>query len=276
MGGLYSKFPVTFILMYIGCFSIAGIPFFSGFYSKEAIISILFLSNNFISLFALILIFFSSLLTSFILWRLIFLTFHGEFKGEINQHNKIREYSPALMISMFLLAVISVFSGWLFYDFFVGNNWEIFWKNSLFILPNSDGAIDLNLVPSWIQLIPILLTIIGIGIAILFYLIIPSLPTLLIDKLKPLYLLSYNKWFLRKSFYFFLVKPLNFIFNLLVLLTRKLIYRVNFILIKNLIMIKLLNILPIIVNMTREYYFILFLLSILSLFYIDMVFINDF
>ena len=38
---------------------------------------------------------------------------------------------------MFLLAVISVFSGWLLYDFFVGNNWEIFWKDSLFILPNS-------------------------------------------------------------------------------------------------------------------------------------------
>ena len=276
MGGLYSKFPVTFILTYIGCFSIVGIPFFSGFYSKEVIISILFLSKNFISSFALILIFFSSLLTSFIFWRLIFLTFHGEFKSEINQHNKITEYSPVLMSSMFLLAVISVFSGWLLYDFFIGNNWEIFWKDSLFILPNSGGAMDLNLVPSWIQLIPILLTIIGIGIAILFYLIIPSLPILLIDKLKPLYLLSYNKWFLRESFYFFLVKPLNFIFNLLVLLIQKLIYQINFIKIKNLFMIKILNILPIFENIIRKYYFILFLLSILSLFYIDMVFINDF
>jgi NADH:ubiquinone oxidoreductase subunit 5 (subunit L)/multisubunit Na+/H+ antiporter MnhA subunit len=177
---------------------------------------------------------------------------------------------------MFLLAVISVFSGWLLYDFFVGNNWEIFWKDSLFILPNSGGAMDLNLVPSWIQLIPILLTIIGIGIAILFYLIIPSLPILLIDKLKPLYLLSYNKWFLRKFFYFFLVNPLNFIFNLLVLLIRQLIYQVNFIKIKNLIMIKLLKVLPVMEKIIRKYYFIVFLLSILSLFYIDMVFINDF
>jgi len=276
MGGLYSKFPVTFILTYIGCFSIVGIPFFSGFYSKEVIISILFLSKNFISSFALILIFFSSLLTSFIFWRLIFLTFHGEFKGEINQHNKIKERSPVLMSFMFLLAVMSIFSGWLLYDFFVGNNWEIFWKDSLFILPNSGGAMDLNLVPSWIQLFLILLSIIGIGIAILFYLIIPSLPILLIDKLKPLYLLSYNKWFLRKSFYFFLVKPLNFIFNLLVLLIQKQIYLVNFIIIKNFIMIKVLNKLPKIEKIIKKYFFILFLLSILSLFYIDLVFINDF
>ena len=276
MGGLYSKFPVTFILTYIGCFSIVGIPFFSGFYSKEVIISILFLAKSFISSFALILIFFSSLLTSFIFWRLIFLTFHGEFKGEINQHNKIKEYSPVLMSFMFLLAVMSIFSGWLLYDFFVGNNWEIFWKDSLFILPNSGGAMDLNLVPSWIQLFLILLSIIGIGIAILFYLIIPSLPILLIDKLKPLYLLSYNKWFLRKSFYFFLVKPLNLLFNLLVLLIQKQIYLVNFIIIKNFIMIKVLNQLPKIEKFIKKYFFILFLLSILSLFYIDMVFINDF
>ena len=63
----------------------------------------------------------------------------------IPQLNKIKEYSPLLMISMFLLAIISVFSGWLFYDFFVGNNWESFWKDSLFVLPTSDGLMDLNL-----------------------------------------------------------------------------------------------------------------------------------
>jgi len=276
MGGLYSKLPVTFILMYIGNFSISGIPFFSGFYSKEVIVSIAFLSKNSVSLFALISIFFSSLLIAFIFWRVIFLIFHGEFKGDINQLNKIKEYSPLLMISMFLLALISVFSGWLFYDFFVGNNWENFWKDSLFVLPTSDGLTNLNLVPSWIQLLPILLTIIGIGIAILLYLIIPSLPSILIDKLKPFYLLSYNKWYLSELSYFFLVKPLKFIFNLLVLLSSILIAQVNFVNKKNSIIIKLSNFFLIIEKVCRKHYFILFLLFLLSFFYIDMVFINDF
>ena len=276
MGGLYSKLPVTFILMYIGNFSISGIPFFSGFYSKEVIVSIAFLSKNSVSLFALISIFFSSLLIAFIFSRVIFLIFHGEFKGDINQLNKIKEYSPLLMISMFLLAIISVFSGWLFYDFFVGNDWVSFWKDSLFILPTSDGLMNLNLVPSWIQLLPILLTIIGIGIAILLYLIIPSLPSILIDKLKPFYLLSYNKWYLSELSYFFLVKPLKFIFNLLVLLFSALITQVNFVNTKNSIIIKLSNFFLIIEKVCRKHYFILFLLFLLSFFYIDMVFINDF
>ena len=75
MGGLYSKLPVTFILMYIGSFSISGIPFFSGFYSKEVIVSIAFLSTT--EPIWLISIFFSSLLIAFIFWRVIFLIFHG-------------------------------------------------------------------------------------------------------------------------------------------------------------------------------------------------------
>ena len=276
MGGLYSKLPVTFILMYIGSFSISGIPFFSGFYSKEVIVSIAFLSKNSVSLFALISIFLSSFLIAFIFWRVIFLIFHGEFKGDINQLNKIKEYSPLLMISMFLLAIISVFSGWLFYDFFVGNNWESFWKDSLFVLPSSNGLLNLNLAPSWIKLLPILLTIIGIGTAILLYLIIPSLPSILIDKLKPFYLLSYNKWYLSELSYFFLVKPLKFFFNLLVLLFSILIAQVNFVNKKNSIIIKLSNFFLISAKVCRKYYFILFLLFLLSLIFIDMVFIHDF
>ena len=276
MGDLYSKLPVTFILMYIGSFSIAGIPFFSGFYSKEVIVSIVFLSKNLVSLFALISIFLNSILIAFIFWRVIFLTFNGEFKGDINQFNKIKEYSPLLMISMFLLAIMSVFSGWLFYDFFVGNNWDSFWKDSLFVLPASDGLMNNNLVPSWIQLLPILFTIIGIGIAILFYLIIPSLPIILIDKLKPFYLLSYNKWYLSELSYFFLFKPLKIIFNLLTILFSILIVQVNFVNTKNFIIIKLSNFFLIIEKLCKKHYFILFLLFLLFLFYIDMVFINDF
>ena len=276
MGGLYSKLPVTFILMYIGSFSISGIPFFSGFYSKEIIVSLAFLSKNSVSLFALISIFLSSLLIAFIFWRVIFLIFHGEFNGEINQLNKIKEYSPLLMLSMFLLAIISVFSGWLFYDFFVGSNWESFWKGSLFVLPPNFGMINLNLVPSWIQLLPILLTIIGIGIAILMYLIIPSLPSILIDKLKPFYLLSYNKWYFSELSYFFLIKPLKFIFNLFVQLFSILITQVKFINIKNSIITKLSNFILIIEKFFRNYYILIFLLFLVSLFFIEMVFINDF
>jgi hypothetical protein len=80
-----------------------------------------------------------------------------------------------------------------------------------------------------------------IGSAILLYLIIPSLPSILIDKLKPFYLLSYNKWYLSELSYFFLVKPLKFIFNILVLLFSISISQVNFVNKKNSIIIKLSN-----------------------------------
>ena len=276
MGGLYSKLPVTFILMYIGIFSISGIPFFSGFYSKETIVSLAFLSKNSISLFTLFSIFLGTLLIAFIFWRVIFLIFHGEFKGEINQLNKINEYSPLLMISMFLLAIISVFSGWMFHDFFVGNNWESFWKDSLFILINNNRLTNLDLVPSWIKLFPILLTIIGIGISILLYLIMPNLPSILVDKLKPFYLLLHNKWYLKELFYLFLIKPLKFIFNLLVMSFSMLMNQFNFINSKTTIIMKISIFFFNTEIFFKKYYFFIFLFFLLFLFYVDMVFIYDF
>ena len=225
MGGLYSKLPITFILFYIGCFSMSGIPFFSSFYSKDIIVSLLFMSESFVSLIALTSICFSSLIITFIFWRMIILIFHGNFKGEPNQLNKVKEPSSLIIISLLLLSLFSVFFGWLFHDFFIGYNWKIFWKNSLFIMSTSDFLKNLNAVPAWVKLLPIVLTIIGIGLALVLIIIIPNISSLLLHKFTLSYLITFKKHFLSKYIYLLFLNPLKLILNFLLPFSKILIVR---------------------------------------------------
>jgi NADH-quinone oxidoreductase subunit L len=92
MGGLRRKMPVTFACMLVCTLAIAGVPFFSGFYSKDKIIQAGFLrvldGQRFDgwSLFALIALSCAAFLTAFYMFRLIFLTFFGEYRGHLAQH----------------------------------------------------------------------------------------------------------------------------------------------------------------------------------------------
>ena len=86
-------------------------------------------------------------------------------------------------------------SDWLFVDIFVGKHWDTFWGNSIFILSGNDALLNYNYVPKWVKLFPIVLGIIGISIATIFYVLMPQLPSILANSLRPIYLLFLNKWY---------------------------------------------------------------------------------
>jgi len=92
MGGLRKKMPITFACMLICTLAIAGVPFFAGFFSKDRIIQAAFLrvldSRHFDgwSLYALIALSVAAALTAFYMFRLIFLTFYGEYRGNLEHH----------------------------------------------------------------------------------------------------------------------------------------------------------------------------------------------
>jgi NADH-quinone oxidoreductase subunit L len=98
MGGLRKYMPVTFACMLIATIAIAGVPFFAGFYSKDRIIQAGFLrvldAGTFdgSSLFALLALSTAAALTAFYMFRLIFMTFFGEYRGNLAHHR----YSAAL------------------------------------------------------------------------------------------------------------------------------------------------------------------------------------
>ena len=107
MGGLSKKLKITFITFLIGCIAIAGIPPFSGFFSKDAILLSAFKKSPVLYGIAL----FTALLTAFYMFRLLFITFTGKFRGTQEQEHHLHESPPAMTIPLMVLAILSIIGG---------------------------------------------------------------------------------------------------------------------------------------------------------------------
>ncbi|MEI9946153.1 MAG: NADH-quinone oxidoreductase subunit L [Chitinophagaceae bacterium] len=107
MGGLSKNLKITYFTFLIGCIAIAGIPPFSGFFSKDAILLSAFENNKVFYIIAL----FTALLTAFYMFRLLFVTFTGKFRGTGEQHHHLHESPAAMTIPLIVLAVLSVIGG---------------------------------------------------------------------------------------------------------------------------------------------------------------------
>jgi len=107
MGGLSKKLKITFITFLIGCIAIAGIPPFSGFFSKDAILLSAFIKNPVLYGVAL----FAALLTAFYMFRLLFITFSGKFRGTHEQEHHLHESPPAMTIPLIVLAILAIIGG---------------------------------------------------------------------------------------------------------------------------------------------------------------------
>jgi NADH-quinone oxidoreductase subunit L len=107
MGGLSKKIKITFITFLVGCIAIAGIPPFSGFFSKDAILLAVYVKNPVLYGVAL----FGALLTAFYMFRLLFITFSGSFRGTEEQKHHVHESPSAMTIPLIILAVLSIIGG---------------------------------------------------------------------------------------------------------------------------------------------------------------------
>ena len=134
MGGLFKLLPFPFILILIASFSLMGLPFLSGYYSKEKILEYSFYIYNNSNFFAFWLGSFSAFLTSIYSMRLIFLGFFNypnNFKGYYQKmHTNLKSY---LNIVLLLLGFGSIFSGFIFEDLIIGlgSDWLLFTSNNL-------------------------------------------------------------------------------------------------------------------------------------------------
>ena len=109
MGGLRKKLPTTYLVFLVGTFAISGMPPFAGFFSKDEILAKAHLNNDF--LFFLLSV--TSVITAVYMFRLLFLTFFGSFRGTHEQEHHLHE-SPAVMtVPLVILAVLSTFGGFL-------------------------------------------------------------------------------------------------------------------------------------------------------------------
>jgi NADH-quinone oxidoreductase subunit L len=107
MGGLKKKLPVTFITMLIGTLAIAGLPPFSGFFSKDEILAHVYEHNKLMWVIGV----FTAFLTAFYMFRMLFLTFYGNYRGTHHAEEKIHESPRSMTIPLIVLAVLSAIGG---------------------------------------------------------------------------------------------------------------------------------------------------------------------
>ncbi|WP_425098422.1 NADH-quinone oxidoreductase subunit L [Tropicibacter sp. S64] len=135
-GGLRKKLPYTFWAMMIGTLAITGVGIplthigFAGFLSKDAVIESAWAGTAGGYAFWMLVI--AALFTSFYSWRLIFLTFYGEQRGDKHTHDHAHESPMVMLIPLGVLALGAVFSGMIWYNSFFGDHARV---NAFFGIP---------------------------------------------------------------------------------------------------------------------------------------------
>jgi NADH-quinone oxidoreductase subunit L len=107
MGGLKSKLPITHLTFLIGCIAIAGVPPFSGFFSKDEILAAAFAKSPFYWGLGVL----GAAMTAFYMFRLYATTFLGQFRGTEDQAHHLHESPFAMTLPLILLAVASAIAG---------------------------------------------------------------------------------------------------------------------------------------------------------------------
>lgn len=107
MGGLKKKLPITFFTFLIGVLAISGFPFTSGFVSKDEILLAVYAHNKAYFWIAA----FAAVLTAVYMFRLMMLTFFGNFRGTEEQKHHLHESPLAMTIPLMVLALLSLVGG---------------------------------------------------------------------------------------------------------------------------------------------------------------------
>ncbi|MEX2689704.1 MAG: NADH-quinone oxidoreductase subunit L [Candidatus Njordarchaeum guaymaensis] len=164
MGGLRKYMPITYWTMLIGALSLSGIPFFAGFFSKDAIIHTAFTTNMIIPW---ILLLVTAAITIFYVFRMIGMTFYGEESEHIKHLEAegihVHESPKVMTVPLIILAGLTVIIGFLFpafieflehgeitLDYFVNSLGPYIiesFASPLFVL--TMGMVGLGFIPSW-------------------------------------------------------------------------------------------------------------------------------
>ena len=209
MGGLYKLIPFTWIVMLIGTLGLTGAPLMSGYYSKDGIIEAAFVSQTEGHFYAFYLLVFSALLTSFYSWRLIFLTFNGKSNISTEIFSKIHESPRVMLFPLVILSILTIFSGIYFADYFMSHDYQFLWQSSIYLSENNHVIESIHYVPKWVKYSPLVMMILGLITASIFYLIYPNIPKFLSTQFNPLYRFLLNKWYFDEIYELIFVKNIS-------------------------------------------------------------------
>ncbi len=207
MGGLKKYLPITFFTFLIGVLAISGIPPFAGFFSKDEILTRAF-SHSYLVWGAAV---FASLLTSFYMFRLFFLTFYGTERAGEKAMSHIHESPASITIPLSILAVLSFAGGFMGVpEALGGSHWLSEFLTPVFAQSLSitqhhhlDHATEYILMGTIVGL-----TIVMIVIAYVIYVSKKTVPVPEGQELGVAHRTVYNKYFIDEIYNTIVVKPL--------------------------------------------------------------------
>ena len=199
MGGLRRYMPVTFLTTWIGALALVGIPPFSGFFSKDAIIDAVSRSTLPGADYAFATVLAGVFLTAFYTFRMVFMVFYGEPRMDAHARHHLHESPWVVTVPLALLAIPSVLAGMvlirplLFGSFFHG---------AIFVLPVDNAlarmATHFHGVMAFIGASfaspPLYLALSGMATAWYMYIYRPAIPSLLVKRLHGVYEILCHKY----------------------------------------------------------------------------------
>ena len=207
MGGIWKLIPVTYVCMWLGSLAIAGVPFFAGYWSKDAILEAAYASHSAVGMYGFILGTIAAFLTAFYSWRLIIMTFHGKPRADHHTMEHVHESAWTMLLPLIVLSVGAVFAGWAFHDAFIGDDQVAFWAGAIVSGPNNHILVDMEHVPAFIALLPTITGVAGIALAYLMYWTFPGVPARLAGQFGGVYRFLLNKWYFDELYDFLFVRP---------------------------------------------------------------------
>nr|YP_010951101.1 NADH dehydrogenase subunit 5 [Ophidiomyces ophidiicola]WML69497.1 NADH dehydrogenase subunit 5 [Ophidiomyces ophidiicola] len=159
-GGLKVFLPLVYSVMLIASFSLVAIPFMTGFYSKDFILESAFgqyyLSSTIVYFIATI----GAMFTTLYSVKVLYLTFLTNPNGPLNSYKHVDQGNIFINLPLIILAIFSIFFGYLTKDLFIGLGTGFYSDNSIFIHPNHEIMLDTEFaVPTLFKLLPFFFTI---------------------------------------------------------------------------------------------------------------------
>ena len=159
-GGLRPFLPLTYSVMLIASLSLVAFPFMTGFYSKDFILESAYGEFYFNSIVVYFIATIGAMFTTLYSVKVLFLTFLTNPNGPVVSYKHAHEGDIFMSLPLIILAVFSIFFGYITKDIFIGLGSDFFADNSLFIHPTHEIMLDTEFaVPTFFKLLPLIFTI---------------------------------------------------------------------------------------------------------------------
>ena len=213
-GALRKKIPYTFWAMMIGTLAITGVGIpltnigLAGFLSKDAIIESTFAAGSGVGNYAFWMLVAAAAMTSFYSWRLMFLTFYGQEKGDKHTHDHAHESPMVMIVPLAVLAIGAVFAGMFFYNNFFGHDVAEWFSIAIYTNHDTNHVLhDAHEVANWVKVSPFIAMVLGFLVSYYFYIVNPAFPKALAVRNPGLYQFLLNKWYFDEVYDFLFVNP---------------------------------------------------------------------